>query len=100
MSHNLDVTWGNARITELTPAYLILKLENIKITRTEMTPSGTRPAGTIQINGATIWRINRGSKLVYINNAMAFWGYVLGGDLISDTDDVLEVAIGLLNAAS
>jgi hypothetical protein len=94
-SYNIDVTWGDAAITELTPGYLTLQLQNIRIIRTETTPSGTRPAGAVQINGVAIWRIDRGSKLVYINNAVAFWGYVLGGFLISDTDDVLVVAMGL-----
>jgi hypothetical protein len=63
--------------------------------RTEITPGGTQPAGTIQINGAAVWRIDRGSKLVSINNAIAFWGYVLGGVVISDQDGVLVIAMGL-----
>jgi uncharacterized membrane protein (Fun14 family) len=94
-SYNIDIIWGDAKITELTPTHLTLQLQNIRITRTEMTPDGTRPAGTIQINGAAIWQIDRRQKLVYINNGMAFWGYVLGGFLISDTNDELIVAIGL-----
>jgi hypothetical protein len=99
-SYNLDVTWGNATISESTPTHLTLQLQNVRITRTETTPDGTRPAGTIQINGEAIWQIDRGSKLVYINNGMAFWGYALGGYLISDTDDELEVAIGLQKTKS
>jgi len=94
-SYSIDITWGNATITELTPSSMTLRLQDLKIKRTETTPSGTQSAGTIQINGAAIWRIDRGTKLVYINNAMSFWGYVLGGFVISDTDDVLVVAIGL-----
>ncbi len=94
-SHNIDITWGTATITELTPGSLTLHLQNIRIMRTEITPGGTQPAGTIQINGAAVWRIDRGSKLVSINNAIAFWGYVLGGVVISDQDGVLVIAMGL-----
>lgn len=94
-SHSIDITWGNAAITELTPGNLTLQLQNLRIIRTETTPGGTQPAGTIQINGAAVWQIDRSARLVYINNAISFWGYVLGGFVISDTDDVLVVAIGL-----
>lgn len=96
-SYNFDITWDSATITELTPKHLTLQLQNIRIARTETTPSGFMPAGKIEIRGAAIWQIDRGSKLVYINNGMSFWGYVLGGFLISDTDDELIVAIGLQN---
>jgi hypothetical protein len=94
-SYGIDVTWGNAAITELTPRSLTIQLQNLRIARTETTPSGIKPTGEININGAAIWRIDRGTKLVYINNALSFWGYVLGGYVLSDTGDVLVVAIGL-----
>lgn len=94
-SQNIDITWGSATITELTPVSLTLQLQNLRIMRTETRPGGTQPAGTIQINGAAIWRIDRGAKLVSINNALAFWGYVLGGVVISDRDGVLVIAMGL-----
>ena len=94
-SYSIDITWGNAAITELTSDSLTLQLQNIRITRTETTPGGTQPAGEININGAAVWRIDRGTKLVYINNAIAFWGYVLGGYVLIDTNDVLLIAIGL-----
>jgi hypothetical protein len=64
--------------------------------RTETTPSGTKPAGTIQINGAAIWRIDRGTKLVSINNGLGFWGYVLGAVVIYDRDGIVVIAMGLL----
>ncbi len=94
-SHNIDITWGSATITELNPDSLTLQLQNIKIMRTETTPSGTQPAGTIQINGAAIWRIDRGTRLVSINNGLGFWGYVLGAVVIYDRDGVLVIAMGL-----
>jgi hypothetical protein len=94
-SHKIELTWGSATIPESTPNYLTVQLQNIRITRTETTPSGTKSTATIQINGAAIWRINRRSKLVCINNAVNFWGYVLGGFLIADTDDEVILAIGL-----
>lgn len=94
-SHNIDITWGSATITELTPDSLTLQLQNLRIMRRETTPGGTQPAGTIQINGAAVWRIDRGTKLVSINNALAFWGYLLGAVVIYDRDGVLVIAMGL-----
>ena len=94
-SHNIDITWGSATIIELNPDSLTLQLQNIKIMRTETTPSGTKPAGTMQINGAAIWRIDRGTKLVSINNGLGFWGYVLGAVVIYDIDGVVVIAMGL-----
>ena len=82
-SDSIDVTWGNAAITEQTPGNVTLRLQNLRIRRTEMTPGGTQPAGEVNINGAAVWRIDRGDKRVYINNAINFWGYVLGGVVIS-----------------
>ncbi len=94
-SYNIDIAWGKATITELTSSKMTIQLENVKVTRMEMTPSGSQPMGAFQINGAVIWQIDRGPKLVYINNAISFWSYVFGGFVISDTDDALIVAIGL-----
>ena len=95
-SYNIDVTWNNATITDMDSTQLTLVLEGLRIARTEITPSGTKPAGTIQIQGQAIWKIDRGSKqIVYINNGMSFWGYVLGGYMISDADNQIEIAIGL-----
>ena len=48
-SYNIDVTWDNATITDVSATQLTLVLEDLKIARTEITPSGTKPAGAIQI---------------------------------------------------
>lgn len=94
-SHNINIIWGSAIITEINSDSLTLQLQNIRIMRTETTPSGTKPAGTIQINGAAIWRIDRSTKLVSINNGLGFWGYVLGAVVIYDSDGVVVIAMGL-----
>jgi hypothetical protein len=95
-SYNIDVTWDNATITDISATQLTLVLNDLRIARTEITPSGKKLAGTIQIKGAAIWKIDRGSKqIVYVNNGMSFWGYVLGGYMISNADDQIEIAIGL-----
>jgi hypothetical protein len=94
-SYNFDITWGSATIFNQTDAYLIVKLRDVTIVRTEPTPSGPKQAGTIKINGEAIWQIDRTSKVVSINNGMAFWGYVLGGYVTSDSGDEVEVAVGL-----
>jgi hypothetical protein len=94
-TYNIDITWGNAAITELTPASLILQLENLRIIRTKTTPGGIQPAGEININGSAVWQIDRTTKLVYINSAIVFWGYVLGGRVLLDTNDAIVIAIGL-----
>lgn len=95
-SYNIDVMWDNATITDVSATQLTLELDGLRIARTEITPSGKKLAGTIQIKGAAIWKIDRGSKqIVYINNGMSFWGYVLGGYMISNADDQIEIAIGL-----
>ena len=94
-SHNINITWGSAIISELNFDSLALQLQNIRIMRTETTPSGTKPAGTIQINGAAIWRIDRGTKLVSINNGLGFLGYVLGAVVIYDRDGIVVIAMGL-----
>jgi hypothetical protein len=93
--HSIDVTWESARISELTPLTLTLELQNIKIIRTETTPAGTEPAGSVSINGKAVWQVDRRTTLVYINNAVCFWGYVLAGYVIYDSNGVLIVAVGL-----
>jgi len=99
-SYNVDVTWDNATITDMSATQLTLVLDGLRITRTEITPSGIKPAGSIRINGSAIWKINRGSKqIVYVNNAIGFWGYELGGYMISDRDNQIEIAIGLQPAS-
>jgi hypothetical protein len=46
-SYSIDITWGNAAITELTSGNLTVQLQNLRIIRTETTPGGTQPAGAI-----------------------------------------------------
>lgn len=94
-SHNIDITWGSATVTELTPTTVTLQLQNLRIARKETTPGGTQPAGTIQLDGAAVWRIDRGTKLVSINNGLGFWGYVLGAVVVDDADGMLVIAMGL-----
>lgn len=91
----IDVTWKSAAIKDVTPASLTLELQDVTIERTEVTPNGTQPAGKFQMHGSAIWLLDRRSKAVNINNAISFWGYVLGGLVLSDTGDVLVVAVGL-----
>jgi hypothetical protein len=99
-SYYIDVTWNNATIRDVTPASLTLELQGVRIERRELTPTGTQPGGAIQINGSAIWQVDRCAKHVYINNAMAFGGYVLGGLVLSDTGDMLVVAVGLQRVES
>lgn len=95
MSYSIDMIWDSATISELTPSSLTMQLQNVKITRTETTPTGAQPAGALIINGKVIWQIDRRTKLVSINNAISVWGYVIGGFVLYDTNDVLIVALGL-----
>jgi hypothetical protein len=92
---SINVTWDRATITEVTPDSLTMELQNVKVTRTETTPDGGTQSGGLNMMGVNVWRINRHSKLVSINNAINFWGYVLGGYVLSDENDVIVVAIGL-----
>lgn len=94
-SHSIDITWGSARISELTPLTLTLELQNVTIIRTQITPARTEPAGSVSINGKAVWQVDRRTKLVYINNAVCFWGYVLAGRVIYDSNGELVVAVGL-----
>jgi hypothetical protein len=94
-AYSIDIEWGSASVTELNPASLTIKLENIKIKRKKATPKGIEPAGEININGAAVWQMKRNTKLVYINNAIGFWGYVLGAYILSDANDEIIIAMGL-----
>jgi hypothetical protein len=70
-------------------------LHIVKIIRTKTTPAGTQPAGEFLLNGKAIWQIDRKRKLVSINNAVNLWGFVIGGHVVSDENDMLIVAVGL-----
>jgi hypothetical protein len=96
-SYSIDITWESAAVSELTPSNMTLQFQNVKIIRTQTTPAGTQPAGSIVINGKSIWHMNRRTKLVSTNNAIGFWGYVIGGLVLYDTNDELIVAVGLQN---
>lgn len=72
-----------------------MELQNVKIKRTQMTPAGAEPGGAFVQNGKAIWKIDRRTKLVSVNNAINLWGYVIGGCVLSDENGMLIVAVGL-----
>jgi len=94
-SYGIDMTWDSATISELTASNLTMQLQNVKIIRTQTTPAGTQSAGSFVLNGKAIWKIDRRTKLVSINNAVNLWGFVIGGYVFYDKNDVLIVAVGL-----
>jgi hypothetical protein len=94
-SYGIEMTWDSATISDLTPSNLTMQLQNVKIIRTQTTPAGTQPAGEFLLNGKAIWQIDRKRKLVSINNAVNLWGFVIGGHVVSDENDMLIVAVGL-----
>jgi len=94
-SYSTHLTCDSATISDLTPSNFTMQLQNVKIIRTQTTPAGTQPAGAVFIKGKAIWQMDRRPKVVSINNAINSWGYVIGGYVLYDKDDVLIVAVGL-----
>jgi len=93
-SHNFEITWETATITESNPDYLTVQLSNLVLTRIDITANGTQRT-PLTLHATFLWRIDRKSKTVSMNNAVSFWGYELAGCITSDTGDEVEVAIGL-----
>ena len=94
-SYDVDLACDSAMISEITASNLTMQLQNPRITRAKTTPTGTQPAGAVFVNGNAIWKMDRRPKVVSINNAINSWGYVIGGYVLYDKDDVLIVAVGL-----